>query len=462
MTKTRRTPRTRSTGTPHAALYLPPAPVKDRRANVFVVGFHDHQRRHLERLDPDGHYSFHTLVAYEQLRRAKKVPVARLLGEAEDQLDGFPEPVDGITSFLDFPGIEMAAFLAAQRSLPGPSLEAVLRCNHKLWSRRLQAELVPELCPRFSWVDPFDEDPLGKLEAQTAYPFWIKPLNAYASYLGFRIDGPSDFQEALPKVRGNLHRLGQPLEHFMELAAVPDDLKRMGGSILIAEEIVTGSQCTLEGYVYRGTPRIYGVVDSIRVADGSSFARYEYPSQLPVELQDRMAGAARRFMCYIEFDDGQFNMEFFYDQEHDQLWLLEVNPRLSQSHLALFEKVDGASHQAVAIRIAMGQKPEMPHRQGEYPHAAKFFLRAWRDAQVIRVPGPEELERIEAQVPGSSIIIRVGEGMRLSDIRDQDSYSYELAWIWIGGQDHADLMNKYEKVKELLDIELEDGPDAPH
>ena len=460
MENTRRRTQTQSAGTPDAGLYLPP--VDGRRANAFIVGFNDHQRRHLQRLDPNGHYSFHTLLAFDQLRQTGVVPVARLLQEANERLDHFPEPIDGIVSFLDFPGIEMAACLAARRSLPGPGLEAILRCNHKLWSRRLQAEVVPELCPRFTWVDPFDEDPLGKLEAQMAYPFWIKPLNAYASFLGFRIDDPSDFRQALPKVRAQIHWLGEPLEHFMEMADVPDELARLGGSILIAEEIIKGNQCTLEGYVHRGVSRIYGVVDSIRETNESSFARYEYPSQLPTELTDRMAGAARRLMGQIGFDNGQFNMEFFHDWEHDRLWLLEVNPRLSQSHLELFEKVDGASHQAVAIRIAMGQEPERPHRQGEYPHAAKFFLRAWRDARVVRAPGPEEIERVENQVPGSSIIVRLGEGMRLSDLPDQDSYSYELAWIWIGGEDHADLMSKYEKVKELLNIELEEGPDAPH
>ncbi len=428
------------------------APVEGRRGNVFIVGYNEHQHRHVERLDPDGHFAFHTLISSSALRRVRAVPVVQLLDEAEASLDRFGEPVDAIVSFMDFPGIEIAALLAARRNLPGPSLEAVLKCNHKLWERRLQAEVSPETTPRFTAVDPFHDGALAELEGQLRYPFWIKPFNGYASYLGFRVNEPDDALRAFPFVREGIGRLARPLERLMALADVPEDLRRLGGWCLIAEEIVSGEQCTLEGYVHRGTPRIYGVVDSIRESNGISFARYEYPSRLPAQLQERMARSGERVMRHLGLDDGAFNIEFYFDPSQDHLWLLEVNPRLSQSHLELFEKVDGASHQKAAIELALGRAPEMPRGRGEYPFAAKYFLRAWEDARITRVPGRSELERIQREVPGTSILLRVDEGMRLSEVSDQDSYSYELAWIWIGGRSREDLTEKHRAVTERLDI----------
>lgn len=430
-------------------------PVEGRRGNVFVVGYDEHQHRHVERLDPDSHFTFHTLIPSSALRRVSEIPIARLLEEAEATLDRFGEPVDAIVSFMDFPGIEIASLLAARRNLAGPSLEAVLKCNHKLWERRLQAQVLPETTPRFAAVDPFDDGALAELEDRIPYPFWIKPFNGYASYLGFRIDEPSDALHALPIVRNDIDRLAAPLEYLMELAHMPEDLRALGGRCLIAEEIISGKQCTLEGYVCRGTPRIFGVVDSVREANGVSFARYEYPSRLPDELQDRMVRIAEQLIRHLGFDDGAFNIEFYSDSLRNCLWVLEVNPRLSQSHLELFENVDGASHQKAAIEVALGRVPDMPRGHGEHPYAAKFFLRAWEDARITRVPGPSELRHIEREVPGTSILLRVEENTRLSDVPDQDSYSYELAWIWVGGQSREALMEKYRVVVERLDIRSE-------
>jgi len=75
----------RSTRAPDSGFYLPP--VNGRQANAFIVGFTDHPRRHLRRLDPKGQYSFHTLLAFDQLQQTEVVPVARLLQEADERLD---------------------------------------------------------------------------------------------------------------------------------------------------------------------------------------------------------------------------------------------------------------------------------------------------------------------------------------------------------------------------------------
>jgi len=44
--------------------------------------------------------------------------------------------------------------------------------------------------------------------------------------------------------------------------------------------------------------------------------------------------------------------------------------------------------------------------------------------------------------------------MRLSSLKDQDSYSYEVAVLFIGGESTADLEAKYRHIVESLPLEF--------
>jgi hypothetical protein len=46
----------------------------------------------------------------------------------------------------------------------------------------------------------------------------------------------------------------------------------------------------------------------------------------------------------------------------------------------------------------------------------------FKDATVSRAPTLDEVEAAAAKVPGMTIILQVREGMRLSDLPEQDSY----------------------------------------
>jgi hypothetical protein len=136
--------------------------------------------------------------------------------------------------------------------------------------------------------------------------------------------------------------------------------------------------------------------------------------------------------------------------------LLEVNPRISQSHSAMFQMVDGASNHKIALDLALGRRPDFPHRQGEYGCAAKFHVRRFENARVTRVPTREDIERIQQRIPGTEIDVIVRDGMLLSDLIEQDSYSYDMAHVHIGARDQQELLAKYRRVLDLLPFEF--GP----
>ena len=186
--------------------------------------------------------------------------------------------------------------------------------------------------------------------------------------------------------------------------------------------------------------------------------RYQYPSSLPDEVQQRMLAITRRFIAHIGYDDGPFNIEYFLDEQTDRIWLLEINARISRSHAAIFQLVDGAPHFQVMVDVALGIPPRMPHREGRYPVAAKQMLRVFDDGRVRRVPTDEEIREVEETFPGTLVQVNVREGMRLSELRHQDSFSWELGVLFVGAKDGEALEECIEQCRRMLPFEIEPLP----
>ncbi|MEX0658243.1 MAG: hypothetical protein WD080_03835 [Egibacteraceae bacterium] len=108
------------------------------------------------------------------------------------------------------------------------------------------------------------------------------------------------------------------------------------------------------------------------------------------------------------------------------------------------------------LDLALGQPPRAPRRQGPYGCAAKWFLRVFReDGVVARVPTEEEIRDLEERVGGTTIKLVVEPGDRLSELHDQDSYSYKLAEVYIGASDQEQLHARYDQCVDELGFAFE-------
>jgi hypothetical protein len=82
--------------------------------------------------------------------------------------------------------------------------------------------------------------------------------------------------------------------------------------------------------------------------------------------------------------------------------------------------------------------------------AVKFFNRVFfRDATVSCVPTPENIQALDTKFPATIIVPQVREGMRLSELPEQDSYSYALAYIYMGARNQSSLLRNYACGQEL-------------
>lgn len=419
--------------------------------NVFVLGLDEFNLETLQSLPHLAQYRFHPLLRMDELLYPEEIRLPELFAKAQARLQSFDGPVDAIIGYWDFPVSSMLPILCERYGLRGPSLEAVVKCEHKYWSRVEQQKVIDEY-PRFALVDL--DRPV--LPPGLDYPLWLKPVKSFASELAFRAEGPREFLDAVTAIRERISRVGKPFEFILDHLDLPPEIADVGGQACLAEEALQGVQVTLEGYSLNGAVHVYGAVDSVCYPDSSSFLRYQYPSRLPGSVVDRMAGVTERVVRQLGLDGAPFNVEFFLDADRDEIRLLEVNPRQSQSHAKLFADVDGVPNNECMVSLALGRVPQLPRRQGPYRVAAKWFLRRFTDGVVRRSPTPEEVAGVEEKVPGTTVRVVAPLGGRLSELHRQDSYSYELADIYIGAADEAELTAKYERCVEALPFEFDE------
>ena len=421
-----------------------------KRHNVFVLGLDEANLDTMGSLPHLARYRFHALLSVEELQLGD-IHVADLLKKARQQLDGFDGSVDAVVGYWDFPVSSMVPILADEYGLRASSLESVVKCEHKYWSR-LEQQKVTDAHPNFGLVDLEGEPrpPKG-----VRYPLWLKPVKSFSSQLAFKVEDDVQFHEAVTQTREGIGRLGEPFEYVLERLDLPAAIADAGGEACLAEEAMSGAQAATERYVFEGRAHVYGVLDSINYPGHSSFLRHQYPSQLPQQVQDRLAEVSEQVIGQVGLDNATFSVEFFCDPDSGRVCILEINPRHSQSHAELFEHVDGVPNHHCMLSLALGRDPELPRRQGEYGVAALYNYRHFGDGVVRAAPTPEKVAQVEHDIPGVTVRPLREPGERLSAAElGRDSYSFELAEVVVAGSDVADMEDKYERCVTALGYEV--------
>lgn len=428
---------------------------RDMTRNVFVLGLTSRQREELRTVREDVHIEFHGLLDHASLVGTEAVDFDELLEGCRAELDAFTGSVDAIVTHWDFPTSVLGPLLAAERGLPAPSLMSLLKLEHKYWSRLEQRRVVPEVVPGFVAFDPFADDVAEQIDLD--FPYWVKPVKGHSSNLGFEIRDDNDLLTALHEIREEITDVGDAFDQVLERVDLPEELRGLGGSACLAEEIISGVQFAPEGSVSHGQFAVHGVVDMLKSDSGLSIERIDYPAAaVPEHVQQQARDVTGRLLEHVGFDDGCFNSEFMWDASTERLRLIEVNTRISQSHSELFALVDGRSNHQVAVDVALGRTPHMPKGGGDLSVAAQYYQAREGDAIVRSVPDDSVLERIAERYPGTKIDLRLTPGDRLSDQPHQDSYRYLLSIVYVGAPDREALRERINVIEEMLQFDLED------
>ena len=418
--------------------------------NIAVIGLDDFHRELLQSVRGAEDYRFHGVIPYEKIVNPKHYPIEELLNIATHDIEEIKGGVDAIIGHWDFPTTSILPILQGYYGLKGPSLESALTCENKYAARMAAVEVEPYMSPEFALIDPQDEGVLD--DPPLPFPFWLKPVVAFSSTLGFRIEGRDDLEYALKQIRSGIGKFAEPFDVLRNRARLGDKRAMFAGGYCVAEGIVNGRGCTLEGYVVDGQPKVYATIDSLRASNGVSFLGYHYPSDLPDHVVERMFEGTYRILRHIGLDDTPFNIEFLWEEASDSVKLLEINARISKSHSPIFYLAEGASHHEVAIDVALGREPQFPSGKGRYKQACKFMPRTFGAAEVVRAPSESDIERLQEVFPDAMFTTYVREGMNLENLPNQDSYSFELGDLFLGAGSREELTENFGEAMKILDF----------
>ncbi|HEV7627888.1 MAG TPA: ATP-grasp domain-containing protein, partial [Streptomyces sp.] len=275
------------------------------RKNIFVIGLDDANLRVLRDVPDAESYDFHQLLEPDELQ-VGEVSVPDLLEKARATLDGFDGSIDAIVGYWDFPVSTIVPILTGEYGLRSSSLESIVKCEHKYWSRLEQRKCIDEH-PRFGLVSLEEDEP--QVPEGMKFPMWLKPVKSFSSELAFGVADENEFQEAVAKIREGISRVGRPFEFILDQLDLPQEIADAGGQACLAEETLTGVQAAVEGYVYEGEVTVYGALDSIDYPDTSCFQRHQYPSALPEPVQRRLKDVSKRVIEQIGVNNATFSIE---------------------------------------------------------------------------------------------------------------------------------------------------------
>jgi len=355
--------------------------------------------------------------------------------------------VHGVAGSDDYPASIFTSIVAQSLGLPGAHPVRSILCHHKYYARQAQQKYVSEAVPEFCIINP--REPQLK-NFTLSFPFFIKPVKSRLSAFATVVHNWQELRQCF-----TTHRFPQQfiqqfnwfLRNYLPGEHDTDHL--------LAETLLEGNQVTVEGYVYKGHVHILGVVDSIMYPGTISFERFEYPSSLSMDVQERMALIAKKCITGIGLDNTLFNIEMMYNSVTNGIHIIEINPRMSSQFADLFEKVDGFNTYSLMLQLATGIQPTPMHRKGTHVVAASFVLRLFEDKLVSQVPTEQELARLHAQFPDLRIEVLAQEGKRLShDLQDGKSYRYGL--INLGGTDFKQLYASFNVCKQSLTFAFND------
>lgn len=349
--------------------------------------------------------------------------------------------IDGIMATHDYPGSIIASILCQKLNTAGVKILPNLICQHKYYSRIYQKRAVATAVPEFFLIDPLDKEYSGP----PFFPIFIKPVKSFFSIFAAKIGDQQEYNRFIRSYRKQGGKFSKPLNILLEKYS---DFKINAGH-LIAEKMMSGQQVTLEGYAYDKKIEILGVTDSIMYPGTISFKRFEYPSSMAIETQERLAVITKAFISSIGFNNGIFNIEFFYDPEEDTVKIIEVNPRMASQFADLMEKVEGINTYKIQVDLSLKRKPYIKARSGRFKYATSFVLRSFEDKKIIKLPDKNDIEKVLNLFPEARIEIYGKKGACLSEeLQDMQSYRYGI--IDLGGNSRQELNDKYQQCISLL------------
>jgi hypothetical protein len=336
------------------------------------------------------------------------------------------EKVGAVVSTHDL-GDLIAAVLAEEAGLPGPSAEAVFLCLHKLFGRRAE-------------VDPIRCQPLLLDESLPAltYPAYLKAPWLKLGLLGFKVTSDEESRAAMELARREFPawtRQYYPLfERAVDLAKYPLATTDM----MLVEEFVDGRQVTVEGWSLSGDIRIWAMTDTNTFAGTRVIDNFSTPSRVDAETAETLRVKTIETIRAFGFDGGFFNIEFWLTD--DGVRLTEVNGRSAACFGGIYDLALGADIFAAVADVATGRAPRaLPIPSGRV--AGQFNVMTFDDDLAGNLLDYDAA----AMMPEFSAFRRADER-----VRPVSEFGVVLGQIEIAGDSYDEIHQRAEGMRRKL------------
>lgn len=372
--------------------------------------------------------------------------VKKYLNQTVERIQQKPELYDGIVGTHDSSSL-FAAILAEETGKRFASVKGVINSQNKYICRRIQRDITPEAAPKFCLALDYLRDP-SRLET----PFFIKPVRSNISFGTHIIESPEALEYYIGHESLDISLFNQ--YYLNALAYSPryyDAVNIATCNSFLCEDLISGVQVTIDGYVYEKTVFFLGVTRAIFHPRSNSFSHHEFPHHLPPALTDQIKDVLERLMPGLGLDNSFFNVELRVDEETGTFKIIEVNSRIAFQFAKTIEAVTGFDPLRMICDMAVGKKPEaMPLESvRQFPYCYNFELHAFADAKILETPIMTAYEQIRMAYPEVSVRNLVYENANLSDFK-HNPQSYRYCLLDIPGENREDILAKYDHVVSML------------
>lgn len=348
----------------------------------------------------------------------------------EDAVDQVASRFDvrGVVTWSDRDVVSVSR-ACARLGLPAPSVESATIARNKYLMREAMAAR-PELIARYARVTGQAE--LDKGREVVGFPAVLKPTSASGSKGIFVVQDEGELQQAY--------------DQLMAYTRPEVDAVFTGNpNELILEELLVGTEHSVEGFVHRGEVLVAGVTDKESTEDFRLEAAQIHPSTLPGNSLSAVRALTEAVVAEMGLDDCTFHLECIVD-EQGAARLVEVAARPGGDFIAshLVTLATGISFQENVLRVATGVRPVLAEQADMYAGVRKVL--ATEEGVFEGLDGIEQA----GNVPGlRHLVVERARGASVS-LPPADYASSTLAAVVVTGDSAEYLHQRLEQATDLL------------
>ncbi len=390
-------------------------------------------------------------LAIETTERIMEYGVRDYLLRTIELINKYPEMYDGIVGTHDSSAV-FASIICEKTGKIFASVQSIINCQNKYISRKIQQKCLPEHVPGFCLGLDYLQNP-----EQLSVPLFIKPVRANISFGSHKISFPEELEHFIAQESKEIASQNQ---YFLDALSVDpeyqDQLNLRTCNQFLCEDLLTGDQVTIDGFVYNSEITVFGYTKAVFFPDSNSFSHHDFPYSFSPQLEDKIHAGLERLIPNLGINNSFFNVEIRVNENEQTFYILEVNSRIAFQFAKTIQAIRGFDPLHLLCQLSIGEKPDLLEIQetGKYKYCYNFELHTFADKKVIKTPTQSGYEEIKIHFPEVHVRNLIHENTKLSDYKhNPDSFRYCV--LDIPGNSHQEIMEKYKQVTGLLNYQFE-------